>query len=150
MLPSFLYRAPQSVTYQWTRNGAEVAGATDTSYTAYVAGDYRCRATATNAAGSTSQTSDPHTIPGPPETMLTRARVNPRRKKVRFGFEATGSASGFLCKLNRPHRPARTLKDCSSPKVFKHIGPGRYLFLVRAFGPGGLDPTPARKRLTIR
>jgi hypothetical protein len=150
VLTSFLYRAPQGVTYQWTRDGAEIAGATDTSYTAFVPGDYRCRATATNAAGSTSQTSDPHTMPGPPETMLTGTRMNFRRQKVRFGFEATGSATGFLCKLNRPHRPATTLKDCGSPKAFKHIRPGRYLFLVRAYGPGGLDPTPARKRLTIR
>jgi hypothetical protein len=150
VLPSFLYRAPQSVAYQWTRDGADIAGATDTSYTAYAPGDYRCRATATNAAGSTSQTSDPHAMPGPPETELTGTKMNLRRQKVRFGFEAVGAASGFLCKLNRPHRPATTLKGCGSPKIYKHLRPGRYLFLVRAFGPGGLDPTPARKRLRIR
>ena len=65
VLRSFLYHAPQRIAYQWTRNGAEISGGTDTIYTAFAPGDYRCRATATNAAGSTSQTSVRHTTPGP-------------------------------------------------------------------------------------
>jgi len=149
VLRSFLYRAPQSIAYQWTRDGAEIAGATDTSYTAYVPGDYRCRVTATNAAGPTSQTSDPHTIPGPPGTRLTQAKLNLRHHKVRFEFKAVGEAWGFRCKLKRPHRPA-TVKGCRSPKIYNHLTPGRYLFVVRAFGPSGPDPTPAKKRLRIR
>jgi hypothetical protein len=149
LLESFLYRAPQSVAYQWTRDGAEVAGATDTSYTAYVAGDYRCRVTATNAAGSTSQTSGQHTIPGPPETRLTEAKVTRSHHKVRFGFEAIGDASGFRCRFKRPRRPV-IVNGCRSAKIYKNLRPGRYQFVVRAIGPGGPDLTPVRKRLTIR
>jgi hypothetical protein len=149
VLPSFLYRAPQSVAYQWTRDGAEIPGATDTSYTTFVPGDYRCRATATNAAGSTSQTSDAHTIPGPPETRLTRTRMNLRHHTVRFEFRAIGDASGFRCRLKRPHRPA-IVNGCHSPKTYKHLRPGHYLFMVRAIGPSGADRSPVRKRLRIR
>jgi hypothetical protein len=39
---------------------------------------------------------------------------------------------------------------CSAPQTYKHLQPGRYTFWVSAWGPGGPDPTPAKKRLTIR
>jgi DNA-binding beta-propeller fold protein YncE len=67
MVSSLLYRAPLSngFTYQWTRNGSAVGGATSNSYTPTAGGDYRCTVTARNAAGSTGQTSDPHTITAP-------------------------------------------------------------------------------------
>jgi len=146
---SFFYRAPHSLAYQWSRNGADIAGGTDASYTAFVQGDYRCRQIATNAAGSTSQASDLHTVSGPPGTKLTRAKMNSPHHKVRFRFKAMGEATGFRCKLKRPDEPA-LVKDCSSPTTYKHLQPGRYLFEVRAFGPGGADPTPVEKRLTIR
>ena len=149
VLASFYYRAPRSFAYQWTRNGADIAGATEASYTAPVKGDYRCRVTATNDAGSTSQTSDPHTVLGPPGTKLTHAKMNLTRHKARFKFEARGEASGFQCKLKHSHEPA-PLESCSSPKTYKHLEPGRYLFEVRAYGPHGSDPTPVEKRFTIQ
>jgi DNA-binding beta-propeller fold protein YncE len=149
VLASFYYRAPRGVAYQWTRDGVEIAGATDTSYTAFVSGDYRCRETATNDAGSTSQTSNPHIVSGPPDTKLTEAKMNPSRHKARFTFNAMGEASGFQCKLERPHKPA-LVRGCDSPTTYKHLQPGRYVFAVSAFGPAGPDPTPAEKRLTIR
>jgi hypothetical protein len=149
VLASFLYRAPRSLAYQWTRNGAEIAGATDATYTAFVQGDYRCRQTATNDAGSTSQTSDPHTVSGPPDTKLTQAKMNSLDHKARFKFKAMGEATGFQCKLKRSDEPA-LVKGCSSPMTYKHLQPGRYLFEVRASGPGGTDPTPVEKRLTIQ
>jgi hypothetical protein len=66
-LSAFLYRAPRSFSYQWTVGGAPIAGATTNSLIATSPGDYRCEVTATNAAGSTTQTSAPTTIPpGPP------------------------------------------------------------------------------------
>jgi hypothetical protein len=57
LLGSFLYRAPQSFRFQWTRNGAEIAGATLSAYTPTGPGSYTCRVTATNQAGSATQTS---------------------------------------------------------------------------------------------
>ena len=56
LLASFLFRAPASFTYQqWKRNGSNIA--TGRTFTPSLAGDYTCTVTATNQAGSTSQTS---------------------------------------------------------------------------------------------
>ena len=54
---SFLFRAPRSFAYQWTRDGAAIDGATSSSLTADQVGEYRCTVTASNAAGAGSQTS---------------------------------------------------------------------------------------------
>jgi hypothetical protein len=148
VLGSFFYRAPQSIAHQWTRDGAKIAGATDTSYTAYASGEYRCRETATNEAGSTSQTSAPLTVWGPPDTKLTQAKMNPSHHRAKFKFEGMGEVQAFYCKLERP-RHAAPLTSCHSPQTYKHLQPGRYLFKVLAVGPGGPDPTPVEKRLTI-
>jgi DNA-binding beta-propeller fold protein YncE len=57
LLGSFLYRAPSQFSYSWLRNGVEIAGATGVNYRPTAPGSYDCRITATNAAGSTAQTS---------------------------------------------------------------------------------------------
>jgi hypothetical protein len=60
LLGSFLYRTPQSFTYQWIRNGIDLTDPPDPTkpyYTPTVAGSYSCRVTATNRAGSATQTS---------------------------------------------------------------------------------------------
>lgn len=44
--PEFLYRAPQGFVYQWSLDGVDVTGATQSSITASAAGEYRCRVTA--------------------------------------------------------------------------------------------------------
>jgi hypothetical protein len=62
LLGSFLYRAPQSFAFQWSVGGADIAGATASSYTAFAAGDYSCRVSASNEAGGGAQTSAPHTV----------------------------------------------------------------------------------------
>ncbi len=36
-----------------------------------------------------------------------------------------------------------------SPQTYKHLKPGKYRFAVRAVGPGGTDPSPAKKRFKI-
>jgi hypothetical protein len=57
LLGAFLYRAPESYSYQWRLNGNDIAGANGSQYTATTPGSYSCRVTATNRAGSASQTS---------------------------------------------------------------------------------------------
>ena len=65
---SSLYRAPRTVSYQWTKDGVDVGAATTPTYAAGTPGDYRCRVTGTNVAGATPQTSDVHQVaaPAPP------------------------------------------------------------------------------------
>jgi len=76
LLGGFLYRAPQSLAYQWTLNGAPVAGATTSSLVVTTPGDYRCLVTATNAAGSSTQTSALVTVKGskPPPPILGKTQ----------------------------------------------------------------------------
>ncbi len=80
LLGAFLYRAPQSVRYQWTLGGAAIAGATTRTVLASSPGDYRCAEIASNHAGSTTQTSAPITISttttGPPAPPLVGRLVN--------------------------------------------------------------------------
>ena len=65
LLGSFLYRTPQSFAYQWTLNGTDIAGATSSSYSAFVPGQYACRVTASNHAGSATQASTTFAVMGP-------------------------------------------------------------------------------------
>jgi hypothetical protein len=66
LLGSFLYRAPQSFTYQWIRNGTDLPTGypdpTKPHWTPTSAGSYSCRVTATNRAGSATQTSAAFTV----------------------------------------------------------------------------------------
>ena len=60
---SFLYQAAKSFTLQWSRNGADIPGATKSTLTAdAVSGDYRCLVTAENGAGATVAITAPHHV----------------------------------------------------------------------------------------
>jgi hypothetical protein len=65
LLSGFVFRSPSSIDYQWSRGGADIPGATANTIAATEPGDYRCRATATNLAGSVSQTSAPLSVFAP-------------------------------------------------------------------------------------
>ena len=77
MPDGFLYRAPLDVEYQWSRDGVDIAGASSVVYTAFAAGTYRCRVTASNRAGETVLTSTPHTVTAPAPAVATAAAVAP-------------------------------------------------------------------------
>ena len=82
LLSAFLYRAPQSTAYQWTVGGVPIAGATSNSVVVRSSGEYRCEVTATNAAGSTTQTSAPTNIPVPPPLLGRLVNAAPVSGKV--------------------------------------------------------------------
>jgi hypothetical protein len=83
-----------------------------------------------------------------PDTAITGVLVNSGLHKATFKFKAIGSATGFQCALKKPHKVA-IFKACSSPKTYLHLSVGLYAIKVRAFGPGGTDPTPAAKSFRI-
>jgi DNA-binding beta-propeller fold protein YncE len=66
LIGGFLYQAPQSFAYSWTRNGTPVSGATQSSLHATTGGTYSCTVTATNDAGSQARTSGAITVSNPP------------------------------------------------------------------------------------
>ena len=63
---AFFYQSPTSISYQWTLGGLDISGATAMSYIAITPGAYACRVTASNEAGSASQTSAPFTVVAAP------------------------------------------------------------------------------------
>jgi hypothetical protein len=76
LVSAFLYRAPRQLAYQWSVNGADVPGGTTVALRATAPGDYRCRVTASNAAGAASQTSAPlHVNAAPPASFGRSTRV---------------------------------------------------------------------------
>jgi hypothetical protein len=54
-IESFLYRAPQSTSFQWLRDKQPIAGATGPTLIATKVGDYLCRIAATNFAGTNTE-----------------------------------------------------------------------------------------------
>ncbi len=82
---SQLYRAPSSFSYQWLRGGTEVAGAATASYGPAAGGSYSCRVTATNAAGSTVQTSAALEVPGAPLKKTHGTATAAGQAKVKKG-----------------------------------------------------------------
>jgi hypothetical protein len=84
----------------------------------------------------------PNTILGarPGKTI----RTSKKKVKVRFAFSSDVAGATFQCKLDKG-RFAR----CTSPKAYR-LGPGKHNFSVRAVGPGGTDPSPAKLRFRIR
>ena len=96
------------------------------------------------------QETPPPPAASPPDTKITKATVNSAKHRAKFTFNARGEATGFQCRLGRAaHFKLATFRDCSSPKTYARLKRGRYLFRVRAVGPGGPDPTPAKKAFRI-
>jgi DNA-binding beta-propeller fold protein YncE len=56
-LETLLYRAPQSVGYQWLKNGVPLRGAQSASLRSKGIGNYRCQLSGSNVAGSATETS---------------------------------------------------------------------------------------------
>jgi DNA-binding beta-propeller fold protein YncE len=161
----FLYRAPQSFAYQWSVNGADINGATQSSIVATAPGDYRCRVTAENHAGTASQTSDAHGVsasapnpppplgppsPAKPDTKLVKATIDAQEGEATFKFRSIGVSTEFQCTLLSKDRRKPRFTHCGSPKAYRHLAPGSFTFEVRAVGPGGADPSPVKKRFKIK
>ncbi len=66
------YQAPQSYAYQWLRDDAAIAGAQAAAYLPTSEGSYTCTVTASNAAGSATQTSLPAVVKAlPPSAAIS-------------------------------------------------------------------------------
>lgn len=94
VLEALAYRAPQSLSYRWTRDGADLPGADSSAITATNPGAYRCLVTATNAAGSTTVTSTAHQIGSRPAPTLTATNPASPSTADRPKVIGTSPASG--------------------------------------------------------
>jgi hypothetical protein len=82
----------------------------------------------------------------PPNTAITKTKVNKKKHKATFKFSSTGGGGtiGFECKLDHRH-----FKPCSSPKTYKHLKAGKHTFRVRSRNEAGADASPAKKKFRI-
>jgi hypothetical protein len=72
---SFVYRSPRAFAYQWTSKGKTVKGATAASFQAKSAGKYACVVTASNQAGSATQTSAAVNVKAAKVKLATKKKV---------------------------------------------------------------------------
>jgi len=90
-----------------------------------------------------------------PDTRITAAKIRKRTGRAKFRFKAIGPRTAFLCKLTKakPKTGKRATpkrwRRCSSPKIHRNLGPGRYRFFVRAVNRSFADLTPAMRRFRI-
>jgi hypothetical protein len=90
----------------------------------------------------------------PPNTQITSHKVNKKKHSATFAFKASGTATGFQCSFakrpkNKHKKVAPRFRSCTSPKTYKHLTHGHYLFEVRALGPAGPDPSPAHVQVKL-
>jgi hypothetical protein len=100
---SFVYQAPHTFAYQWTRNGKAVGGATAATFNAKSAGKYACGVTATNQAGSASQTS---------------AAINEKAAKLKLTAKKASAGAGGVAKfkvkaVNQGDIKSKSAKVCA-------------------------------------
>jgi hypothetical protein len=99
----------------------------------------------------------------PKGTRITKAVIKRRRRLARFSFTAPGAITGFQCMLVRKalrRRGAKSSKRrkprkprfsrCRSPRRYKNLKSGRYVFRVRALDIFGADANPAKRKFKLR
>jgi hypothetical protein len=123
----FVYQAPRTFTYLWTRNGVPVAGAVAATLTAKSAGGYACTVTATNQIGSATQTSAAVNVKAAKVKLTTKKNAKAGAGKlVTFKVKAVNQGdlkakNGKLCvKL-----PGSAKDDLKAPKCKKLALNGR-------------------------
>jgi hypothetical protein len=114
-VPNMLfYRAPRTFAYQWFVNGAIIPGAMATTYTPPAAGRYTCRVTASNQAGSTSQSST--NAPAIASTASTASSSTAARFSGSVNPEGSATTAHFEYGLDpRYTRSSKIVYDQSTP-----------------------------------
>lgn len=79
---SFVYQAPRTFAYQWTKSGKAIGGATAPTYNAKSAGTYGCIVTAANQTGSAAQTSAAVNVKAAKLKLSTKKKANGKPGKV--------------------------------------------------------------------
>ena len=133
---AFLYRAPQSIAYAWSRNGIPIRAASS-SITASSPGSYACSVTAGNYAGTTSQTSAAFVVSRlSPVTIVVRSRSAASAGLVRVGVLVP--YSGRLVGIATFQRRRGQVREYGAAAIAA-TSPGTATLLIR--------PTPAARRL---
>ena len=127
LLGAFLFRAPRSsFEYQWLMDGGEIGGETAATFTPTEPGSYTCRVTASNQAGSSSQTSADVTVPAPETEIDSGPSGLTNDPTPTFTFSSPDAGSSFRVQGRlEPLYGLRLAED--------HLAPCRRLpYLLRA------------------
>lgn len=104
-------------------------------------------------APAPTPTPEPQPSPERPGTELTRAKILRKPGEAKFYFRGTGTVAYLQCRLLKPasggHRSTPGFSRCGSPRMYSHLGPGRYTFQVRAVNAEGPDASPAQRKFRI-
>ncbi len=137
---SFLFQAPQSVSYQWSRNGTAIEGASASALTADQAGEYRCTVTASNVAGSSSQTSGPFAVTATPSSDIGFGKLKRNTANGTAKLTVAVPGPGELTVAGRGVAPVRSAEgDRQETKAI--TGAGTVRITIKAKG-------KQRKKLT--
>ncbi len=150
---SLFYRAPQTFVYQWLRDGAPIAGETGSALRPTRAGSYSCLVTATNFAGSTTQTSGSVSV-GPENAVAGRIAIvkdGKARLKLRCpGFERCRGTVSLIAYLR--HRGAgrgKAMRYSTSAKFSIGAGKKRVVPVKLLEGARSLLDSAHRLRSTL-
>lgn len=119
-----VFQAPHTYAYQWSKNGAAIAGATAATLTATKPGSYGCSVTAANQAGSATQASAPVNVKAAKVQLKTKKKAKAKAGGVAtFKIKATNqgdlkSKNARVC-VKVPKKAAKDLK--AKPKC-KSLG----------------------------
>jgi hypothetical protein len=126
---SYVYQAPHTYAYQWTRSGAAIAGATASTYTVGSAGSYACTVTAANQAGSAAQSSSALVVKAAKLQVKAKTRkVNVAPGKVGLFKLSVANKGGVPAKARICTKaPKKASKALKTPKCAKlgEVSPGK-------------------------
>jgi DNA-binding beta-propeller fold protein YncE len=140
---SFVYQAPRTFVYQWLRNGAPVAGATATTFTAKTPGTYTCTVTATNQAGTGAQTSAAINVKAAKIKLTTKKKAKAEAGDI-VKFKVKAVNQGDLKPKNAKlcvKLPKSAKDDLKAPKCKKAslLGGAKKTFTIKLKVKGGAD-----------
>ena len=102
-------------------------------------------ATGTSEFASAAAAADPPDT-DPPQTVIEKGpRGRSERRWAKFRFASDEAGSRFLCRLD-----SGPFRSCRSPRLYRHLRPGRHVFRVKALdAAGNADPSAARRRFRV-
>lgn len=148
LVGAFLYQAPQTFGYSWTRDGAPIAGATSNTIVASSPGDYACQVIAHNHAGAATQSSAAHAVIGAPTattgvasnrtytSATLNGTVNPNGSATTYFFQY-GTSTAYGKQTSSPSAGSDTTTQPESVSI-SGLAPGRtYHFRIVAHNQAG-------------
>lgn len=119
--------------------------------TCELTGDTNEMVTATFTRVATSSGVRSRTIP---TIKLLHVAISSHTRRARFTFAAVGGPARFQCALARraakKHKQApERFTTCTSPRIYRNLGRGVYLFAVRAITRNGLTSHPIERRFLM-